>query len=309
MTKRKYLLKQDNHDPRDFVFKVSRLTENLPTKADLRDKMPPVVDQGELGSCTANAIVSGLREYLLMQEDGYDTHLSRLFLYWHERYFENTVNEDSGAFIRDGMRVLAEIGVAPESYFPYDVSKFTQTPSPDAEKAAASFKIDEYHRVLSITDMKHALVDGLPVVAGITVYDSFESSEVARTGVVPMPNKATENKLGGHAILIVGYDDEKQWVICRNSWGEGWGDRGYFYLPYTFVNDYQCMQDMWTGTIKKAVSPLTTKDAIDYLASKGIIDSPDFWTNLAQKYENDETSDFRFIGLLMQKVVTYMENK
>jgi C1A family cysteine protease len=116
--------------------------------------MSPIVDQGELGSCTANAIVSGLREYLELKEGKELTPLSRLFLYWHERDVEGTVNEDSGAYIRDGMKALTDIGVAPETDFPYDVSKFTLKPSDQAEKDAANFKITSYHRVTDLNGLR-----------------------------------------------------------------------------------------------------------------------------------------------------------
>lgn len=239
---RKYLLKADPVDTRDFLF--SPKTKELPKRIDLRDKMPPVVDQGRLGSCTSNAIVSGLREYLLLQE-GKDIRLSRLYHYWHERALEGTINEDSGATLRDGMKVLKKFGVCPEEDFPYEIERFTEQPSEQAEKDAAQFKISEYHRVPTLNKLKAALADGLPVAIGIVVFESFESEEVAQTGIVPMP-KWYEQELGGHAMLAVGYDDEKGHVIVRNSWGPDWGDGGYCYLPYDYFR-HRIVFDMWTG--------------------------------------------------------------
>ena len=168
-------------------------------------------------------------------------------MYYHERLLEGTVNEDSGAEIRDGMKVLQQIGVPPEYLDPYIISHFKNKPSILAEKAAAKYKISKYYRVNTLNDMKLALAEGLPVVIGIAVYDSFESDEVAKTGIVPMPNINTENLLGGHCMCISGFDDSKQWVITRNSWSTNWGDKGYCYLPYSFIIDSNLTIDMWTG--------------------------------------------------------------
>lgn len=221
---------------------------NLPKEVDLRVKMPPVVDQGELGSCTANAIVSGLRDYLLKNSKADYLSLSRLFLYWHERQLDGTVNEDSGATLRDGMKVLNKIGVCPEKDYPYDVNKFTQQPSQQAELDAGTYKIQQYQRVLALPVLKAVLAEGIPVVIGIKVYESFESPDVARTGMIPVPNKSRERFLGGHAMCAVGYKDNTNLVVVRNSWGDKWGDKGYCYMPYRLFNYFGgVVMDMWSG--------------------------------------------------------------
>ena len=250
MGKRVYKLKPDTEDLRDKVFKSTQFKTIavLPKLIDLRSGCSRVVDQGELGSCTANAIASGLREYW-ENLSGKLTFLSRLWLYWEERNIEGTVNEDSGAYIRDGMKVLQKMGCAPEIDWPYNVMKFTQTPPVKATTNALQFKITEYHRVTNLTLLKTALAEGYPAVIGINVYESFESDQVAKTGIVPLPKRG-EQLLGGHAVLAVGYKDDAKIkgqgvVICRNSWGESWGDEGYFYLPYSYFAHY--VTDMWTG--------------------------------------------------------------
>jgi C1A family cysteine protease len=244
----KYTLKQDREDLRDLHFTSGtfRTTAHLPKEVDLRQALSPIVDQGQLGSCTANAIASGLREYLLLKDEQPLTRLSRLFLYWCERDLEGTIGEDSGAMIRDGFKILQKVGVCPEADFPYDISKFTQSPTQTMVQDASPFRITSYHRVTTQAQLKASLAEGLPVVIGIKVYDSFESYDVAKTGMVPVP-KSGENFLGGHAVLVVGYKiiKRKLHYIVRNSWGEDWGDKGYCYIPSTFFSKY--VMDMWTG--------------------------------------------------------------
>lgn len=250
MIKRSYKLKSDKQDMRDKIYYASTIKQpsQLPKLVDLRKYLSPVVDQGELGSCTANAIVSGLREYLENVTKQTFKPLSRLYLYWWERFIEDTVNEDSGAYIRDGMKVLKQLGCSAETDYPYDISAFTNEPSPKAIMDGVSYTISEYNRVLNLNALKIALAEGLPVVTGIQVYSSFESDAVAKTGIVPMPDRKKDQLLGGHAVLAVGYDDNKQQVIMRNSWGKDWGDKGYFYLPYKYFTDSNgYVTDMWTG--------------------------------------------------------------
>jgi C1A family cysteine protease len=243
--RRKYACKRDRLDIRDYHFKALKLrTGPIPAAIDLRSQMSPVVDQGQLGSCTANAIVSGLYEYVWLGAGNVLQRFSRLFLYYFERLAEGTVKEDSGAEIRDGMKVLAGQGVCPESIWPYIIQKFTKKPGKEAINAAANYRILQYQRVNNLDELKAALVDGQPVVFGFNVYQSFEADEVAKTGMVPMPADG-EQLLGGHAVLAVGYDDEKGYVMVRNSWGEDWGDQGYFYMPYEVFN--KLVMDMWTG--------------------------------------------------------------
>jgi len=249
MVQRSYKLKSDKQDMRDKIYCASTLKQpsQLPKLVDLRKYLSPVVDQGNLGSCTANAIASGLGEYLQKIASKQFTSLSRLDLYWWERFIEETVNEDSGAEIRDGMKVFNQLGIAPENDYPYDITTFTNEPDPKAIMDGTIFKISKYYRVQNLNYLKISLAEGLPVVTGIQVYESFESDAVAQTGIVPMP-KANEQLLGGHAVLAVGYNDSKQQVIMRNSWGTSWGDKGYFYLPYTYFTDHNgYVTDMWTG--------------------------------------------------------------
>lgn len=246
---RQYKLKPDPIDLRDHIFKTASIIHpaQFPPEVDLRPQMSPIVDQGELGSCTANAIVSGLREFLELKAGKSLTQLSRLYLYWHERAVEGDIDQDGGAIIRDGMKILTDMGVPPETDFPYDITTFTNKPSDQAEKDASAFKITSYHRIFDLNGLKASLVEGYPVVIGMSVFSSFESEDVANHGIVPLPQFG-ESNLGGHAVLAVGYKTigREEYLIVRNSWGTSWGDQGYCYIPSSFVpRNY--INDMWTG--------------------------------------------------------------
>ncbi|MGE1059973.1 C1 family peptidase [Bacillus sp. GMa5/1] len=250
----KYLnVRKDPIDLRDKMFQSYLFSneEDLPTQVDLRNRMSDVVDQGQLGSCTANAIVSGLREYLLKQSGRPFVQLSRLFLYYHERETEGHIQEDSGANLRDGMSILEQIGVCPEKDYPYCIEHFRDKPSSKSENDAGLYRIGQYNRVQDLPRLKSALAHGLPVVLGFQVTNAFyHSDEVRKTGIVPISGTddvIIENgQPAGHAVCAVGYDDDKQIVIIRNSWGDGWGDNGYCYFPYELFQN-GIVQDMWTG--------------------------------------------------------------
>ena len=232
-------------DQRDYKFTVAEgVLKALPPKVDLRPACPPVVDQGQLGSCTANAIAAAHRFDQLKQKAKVDFEPSRLFIYYNERVIEGTVKSDAGAEIRDGIKTLNIQGACTETTWPYTISKFKTKPTSKAYKEALLHQSVKYQAVTQTLDqMKGALASGFPFVYGFTVYDSFESTAVAKTGIVPMPAK-TESVLGGHAVLCVGYDDTKQWFITMNSWGIGWGDKGFFYIPYAYLTS-NLASDFW----------------------------------------------------------------
>ena len=235
----------DLPDQRDYmysvVFKVPRV---LPKSVDLRSQCPPVEDQGNLGSCTANALVGAL-EFLEKKNNVPFVDLSRLFVYYNERVIEHTVKSDSGAMLRDGIKTLDRQGVCTETRWPYLISKFDVKPTPTCYKEAADHQITSYERLLTLNEMRACLADGYPFVFGFTVYESFETARVAKTGVAPMP-KPNEKVLGGHAVMAVGYYDTKKRFFVRNSWGTKWGQQGYFTLPYDYFTDGNLSSDFWT---------------------------------------------------------------
>ena len=243
----------DLPDHRDHMYAAPlMIVTALPPKADLRPKCPPVVDQGQLGSCTANAI-GNAHLFGQMKQGQPDAFLpSRLFIYYNERAMEGTVNSDSGAMIRDGIKSVAKQGACPEKLWPYQINKFTKKPSAPCYKEALKHQALSYSRVTqSVAQMKGCLASGYPFVFGFTVYDSFQSAAVAKTGTVPMPGQG-EAVVGGHAVLAVGYDDTTQRFIVMNSWGTGWGAKGYFTIPYGYLTDSDLAADFWTIRIVEA---------------------------------------------------------
>jgi C1A family cysteine protease len=241
---RVYGYKKDKLDSRDLLKTFSLFTHEETSKVDLRSKCPKVYDQGALGSCTANAI-GGAYEFDMMKETEDNVFTpSRLFIYYNERKMEGNISEDAGAEIRDGIKSVNKVGICDEKEWPYDISKFTNEPPQNLYDEAKHHLAVKYQRVTQdLKHMKECLHQGFPFVFGFAVYESFESQEVASTGVMPMPKKH-EKVLGGHAVMAVGYDDEKKVFIVRNSWTDTWGDEGYFYMPYDFMMSEDC-SDFW----------------------------------------------------------------
>ncbi len=245
--KRGYGWVPDLPDHRDHLYAAPPpVIRKLPSKVDLRKKCPSIYDQGQIGSCTANAIGAAHQFDQMKQRLRGVFAPSRLFIYYNEREMEGTVNSDSGAQIRDGIKSIGQQGVCDESIWAYNLGSLTTKPTAACYQAAAGHKAIAYQRVArSLQQMKGCLADGYPWVFGFTVYDSFESQAVAQSEMVPMPGP-TEAVLGGHAVLAVGYDDSKQMFIVRNSWGTGWGLKGYFMMPYAYLLDTNLSDYFWT---------------------------------------------------------------
>lgn len=251
---RKYGWLRDRPDGRDIPYMYIRPAQagpiKLPEQVDLREFCPPVFDQGSLGSCTANATCAAYQVALLRQEPFTPAsfpNLSRLFVYYNARAVAGTTESDSGAYIRDAIKSIATEGVCKEELWPYRISDFKARPSNEAYADALNHQAIIYAAVgHNPFEVQLALADGYPVVFGFTVYSSFESEAVAKSGIMQMP-KHGEKAIGGHAVVAVGYSTEMQHLLVRNSWGDDWGQAGYFWMPFSYLQ--RLARDFWV--IKK----------------------------------------------------------
>lgn len=246
-----YLCKRQKVDERDYQFEKMinlKLTTALPISYRIKnDYIPGILDQGNLGSCTANAASNAVK-CIIVKENRTVFQPSRLYIYWFTRYIEHTTSSDSGASLRDTMIAINKNGSCDEELWPYIISKYTIKPPTNAiNNGIANKKNFVYMSVQqNLNSIKNAISQNFPIVIGIDVYSSFESEQVTKTGIVPMPNVNTEQLLGGHAIMMISYDDTKKVFGFMNSWGKSWGNHGFFTLPYGYVLSSQLAFDFWT---------------------------------------------------------------
>lgn len=244
--------KKDKHDERDYLFykALPVLQETaLPKKIDLSPQCSVIEYQGSVGSCTANAAVGALeyifrdrltKKFLWFFKSFQE--LSRLFVYWNTRDLEGTTDFDSGASIRETIKALAKFGTCYEKHWPYDESAWSKKPTEKCYKEALKFELTGYYRVNNLLEVLNALAQRHPVEFGSTLHKSFES--VRGDGMVPVP-KAGEITIGGHAMLAVGYDLDRKYILVRNSWGTGWGLGGYCKMPFDYFTFGRDVDDFW----------------------------------------------------------------
>ena len=241
-----FKVRADPYDNRDYLY-VRSSSSKLKSTVDLRTWASAVEDQLHLGSCVGQAIVGAFE---LMVNKSYPERfvdLSRLFVYYNARLLDNWVNEDVGAYVRDGVKSLAQWGVCSELLWPYIVDKFANTPSVESYLDAKNRIIKKYYRVKTLDDCLYALSDDYPVVISMHVFNSFYDLELPGRAVLSMPGE-WEELIGGHAVTLVGYDINKKQFITRNSFGPVWGDRGYFLMPFEYLEKYT--MDNWIFDIE-----------------------------------------------------------
>lgn len=239
---------KDDRDERDHAFvPEAAAAAPLPENVDLSNSpfQAPIADQRPLSSCSAHAI-GAMFAFVNEKEKRRPLVPSRLFIYYNERKIENAVDKDGGAKIRNGMKAVAKMGVCDESEWPYDAAKFSQPPPASCYTSALEHRAIEYLRIRGERrDLQSCLAAGYPFVFGMSIYSNFATPDVAKSGTVAMPGPA-DTLLGGHAVMAAGYDDAAKTFLVRNSFGEGWGRKGYFTLPYAFMESRHLTNDFWT---------------------------------------------------------------
>lgn len=246
-TTRKFGWVRDAPDSRDHLYSQSfKIPARLPGSIDLRSKMPPIYEQGNINCCTGNAIAAAV-EFEEIRQGFKDRFVpARLFIYYNERAKEGTVDKDAGGQIRDGIKSVAKQGVPPEDLWPYEVRMVKVKPGRKSYSQARRYRTVQYYRMMhKLGELKSCLASGFPFVFGIKVYSSFLGQKVANTGVVLMPRKG-EKVAGLHAVVACGYDDASERFIGRNSFGTDWGMNGYFTIPYAYLLDPEIAHDFWT---------------------------------------------------------------
>lgn len=241
VTDYKFNVIKDKVDHRDYIYRAPRTAAKA--SVDLRSLCTPVEDQGTLGSCTGHAVSSAME--IILKRQRREIELSRLFIYYHARLLINTVNWDSGAYLRDAVKSVNKWGASNEKLWRYNIREYKTRPSVIAYEDARGRRATEYRRCLNAADIRNALSEGHPVVIGFLVYTSFMSASTAKRGIMVYPDTRREAMLGGHAVCLVGYDSGKSVFIAKNSWGSEWGERGYFYMPYKVLEDPKMSMDFW----------------------------------------------------------------
>lgn len=243
-------------DARDYKYNAA--IPSASSVVSLRNNMPPILNQGQLGSCVSNAVSLYLK-YL-----NKNLTASRLYIYFNGRAVSNFIlEEDTGLYVRDGCKSVSRYGACQETAWPYNISQFATLPPLNAYQSTYPLQNFTYLAVSqTLSSMQSAINQGYPIIFGYLVYSSFMTQAVASTGMVPMPNTSTETLEGGHCCLIVGYDNSRSVFICANSWGTGWGDKGYFYMPYAYLLNPALASDFWIMKITNSniVKPAVNKN-------------------------------------------------
>jgi C1A family cysteine protease len=237
----------DIPDQRDFLFRSLMPPHTAPSLTDLRPTCPAPYDQGDTSTCVGQS-TAGLIQYVDIKAGEADSEItpSRLFVYFNARIYEGSTDMDSGCQIRDAIKAVAAYGECNESIWPFVVDNINTRPNEAAYNEGVKHKPITYMRVTqTLSEMRSCLADGYPFIIGLTLYESFMSDATANSGVVLLPSR-NERAVGGHAMLAVGYNDATQMFIVRNSWGSGWGDKGYCYIPYAYFIDDNLASDFWT---------------------------------------------------------------
>jgi len=231
-------------DDRDYIYKNDN-TEVLRETVDLREWDSIVESQESLNSCASNALTNAYELNVKLLYPEYFTHLSRLFIYYNTRFETESILEDNGMFLRDGLKSLSKFGVCSEVLWPYDITTLNARPTEECYEDAKKRKILSYQKLISIYYIMQILNQNKPVVFGMQIYESFMNLN-ERIPTVTFPSRK-ERSLGGHAMCMVGYDLNRNLFLVKNSFGTNWGDNGYCWIPFNYIR--QEGYDIWTFDI------------------------------------------------------------
>lgn len=247
----KYNFKRQCLDVRDKKFHIIYnliIDDKLPNKLNLRNLIQlPVLSQGKLGSCTANATSNAIL-FFLKRSKKKEFQPSRLYIYYFSRLLENSIEIDAGCEIRNVMKAVANYGACEEDLLPYNIERFKECPDDFCiKKGKLQIKNFKYLSVgQDLNIVKNCIFQGYPIILGIELYESSEYDDILKSGIIPLPDINNEKYIGGHCVLLVGYDDMSEMFCFLNSWGDDVGDGGYFYIAYDYLLDNKLATDFWT---------------------------------------------------------------
>lgn len=235
-------------DARDFNLSeqihsvIRELEENipLPSKFEITDNLTAVKNQGQEGTCVGFACTIGLKEFQEKQMHNQYIELSPRYLYQKCKEIDGFPNI-KGTNIKTALEVLSTVGVCEWNYWPYKEGD-VGTPAPGADDNAKKYTIQSYGILTTMLSVKICLFRNSPVIMAVPFFNSWYSDQVTKTGDIPKPDGTNKN---GHAICVVGYNDENKKFKFKNSWGTNWGDNGYGYLPYEYF-DHQ-YREAWSA--------------------------------------------------------------
>lgn len=239
-------------DPRDHWYSApAPCLQALPRRVDHTADFPDAYDQLQTNSCVWQSL-GGIAEHCWKAQGLTVCTPSRLFGYYETRAMEGWLDSDGGCIIRDAIKVIARFGIPHEDLWPFDEANVFLRPPQAAYDDALTRQAVQYSRVpQALVQMRASLAQGVPWVVGLTLFEGFESDEAMRTGVINLPTteELKAGTVGAHAVVAVGYDDDEQRFIMRNSWGRDWGQNGYFTIPYAYVQSDSLASDLWRITL------------------------------------------------------------
>ena len=240
---RVYNYQFQSHDVRDYVYQLKPSLTLSSFYIPNSIQSCPILDQSTLGSCVAHSA------YVLFYiESKKKINLSRLHLYFCSRALDNfSLTQDTGVTIRGCMKAIKNYKLCDEKRWGYVLSNFAKLPPADAFVQTYNLTQFTYTFLPQVLEtILNCLSNGHPIMLGIYLYNSFETSVVDKYGVVPIPNPQKEKLLGGHAISLVGFDVPRKYFKFQNSWGTAWGDKGYGYIPFDYILNKTLASDLVT---------------------------------------------------------------